>query len=81
MSRTYPHGKMTQIKVIFFSWGKLFKGAGEEDLLKYEPYNNLTSSLYFKTEWVSWQWLDLAISGVSIPAAILLYGALLTVNV
>ena len=47
MSKTYPHGKMTQIKVIFFSWGKLFKGVGEEDLLKYEPYNNLTSSLYF----------------------------------
>ena len=38
------------------------------------------SHLYFKTEWVFWQWLDLAISCVSILAGILLYGALITSN-
>ena len=31
-----------------------------------------------KTEWVFWQWLDLAISCVSILVAIFLYGALIT---
>ncbi|CAB4002072.1 Hypothetical predicted protein [Paramuricea clavata] len=32
------------------------------------------------TEWVCWQWVDLAISGVSILAALLLYCALITGN-
>ena len=44
-------------------------------------HQHLKSCFYLKTEWVCWQWVDLAISGISILAALLLYCALITVGV
>ena len=35
----------------------------------------------FQTDWVRWQWVDLAISAISIVVTILLFAALFTVSV